>query len=159
DPYGRPRDRPSGKTFWFTVNPFDVILIMPTPDNTDGDLDVLPQERTVSNSSKSEVQHAKYIVNIAQGDSLHIGDKIGHEHAHPVPLSLEEQKEAVLQFLQAMEENFKYIKLFHTPQQTELKNQYIPIQVTLERRYKHEVEKTWSYKEIVEADNFSLCYT
>ena len=120
---------------------------MPTPDNTDGDLEVSPQERTLSNSPKSEVQCAKYIVNIAQGESLHIGDKIAHEHANPVPLSLEEQKEAVLQFLQAMEERFKYIRLFHTPQQIELKNHYIPIQVTLERRYQHEVETTWSYAE------------
>ncbi|MDF5733468.1 MAG: NACHT domain-containing protein [Rhizonema sp. PD38] len=111
-------------------------------------MEVSPQERTVSNSPNSEVQHGKYITNIGHVENLHhIGDKIDHKHANPVPLSSEEQKEAVLQFLQAMEENFKYIKLFHTPQQIVLKKQYIPIQVTLERRYKHEVETTWSYAE------------
>ncbi|MBO3462956.1 hypothetical protein G7B40_001740 [Aetokthonos hydrillicola Thurmond2011] len=49
---------------------------MPTPDDTDSDLEVSPQEGTVSSSPKSEVQRAKYIVNIAQGESLHIGDKV-----------------------------------------------------------------------------------
>ena len=46
-----------------------------------------------------------------------------------------------------IEESFKYIKLFHTKERIILKEQYIPIQVTLERKYKHEIETSWAYTE------------
>ena len=63
-------------------------------------------------------------------------------------LSEEEQKEAVCRFLEAIESNFKYDKLLHIPEQPIiLKDQYIPIQVTLERKYTHAVETTWGYAE------------
>ncbi|MEQ9552573.1 MAG: hypothetical protein RIM23_23530 [Coleofasciculus sp. G3-WIS-01] len=64
-------------------------------------------------------------------------------------LGLEPEKNAVCQFLDAIEndERFKSIGFFHTPQKVVLQEQYIPIQVTLERKYKHEVETTWGYAE------------
>ncbi|GBE90945.1 HEAT repeat domain-containing protein [Nostoc cycadae] len=105
-------------------------------------------------------QNGKFNSNIGQitGGDIHIGDRIYQgvdvetlkkvlQTPTPPPLSQEEQKNAVLEFLQAIENNFKYLKLFHTLQPIVLKRQYIPIQVTLERRYKHEVETTWSYAE------------
>ncbi|HLO89348.1 MAG TPA: NACHT domain-containing protein [Nostocaceae cyanobacterium] len=57
------------------------------------------------------------------------------------------QKEAVCNFLKQIINEFQYIKLFHTQQNIILKNQYIPIQVTLERKYTHTIETTWSYAE------------
>jgi hypothetical protein len=64
-------------------------------------------------------------------------------------LGLEPEKNAVCQFLEAIEndQRFKSIGFFHTPQNVVLQEQYIPIQVTLERKYKHEVETTWAYAE------------
>jgi energy-coupling factor transporter ATP-binding protein EcfA2 len=62
-------------------------------------------------------------------------------------LGLEPEKNAVCRFLDDIEDNFKYIKLFHTPNRITLSDQYIPIQVTLERKYKHEIESSWSYAE------------
>jgi hypothetical protein len=64
----------------------------------------------------------------------------------PIP-DEQAQKNAVCQFLLEIENRFKYIPLFHTRQPITLENQYIPIQVTLERKYKHEVETIWSYAE------------
>ncbi|MDZ8263042.1 HEAT repeat domain-containing protein, partial [Nostoc sp. ChiQUE01b] len=62
-------------------------------------------------------------------------------------LGLEPEKNAVCSFLADIEEYFKYIKLFHTKEKIILKEQYIPIQVTLERKYKHEIETSWAYTE------------
>jgi hypothetical protein len=62
-------------------------------------------------------------------------------------LELEPEKNAVCRFLEDIENNFKYIRLFHTQQPIVLKEQYIPIQVMIERKYKHEVEITWGYAE------------
>jgi HEAT repeat protein/phage terminase Nu1 subunit (DNA packaging protein) len=63
-------------------------------------------------------------------------------------LGLEPEKKAVCRFLEEIENNFKYDKLLHIPEQPIiLKDQYIPIQVTLERRYTHAVETTWGYAE------------
>jgi HEAT repeat protein len=62
-------------------------------------------------------------------------------------LSAEVQREAVGQFLQLIESCFNAISLFHTHKPIILSEQYIPIQVTLERRYKHTVETAWSYAE------------
>jgi HEAT repeat protein len=117
------------------------------------------------------VQIGKYTVNIGQGQDIRIGDQTIYQGADaetirevfrtvlqemqisdqppatPPPVSPEDQKEAVCQFLQDIEDNFKHIKLFHTQQPIVLKEQYISIQVTLERKYKHEVETTWAYAE------------
>ncbi|WP_242038139.1 HEAT repeat domain-containing protein [Tolypothrix sp. FACHB-123] len=54
-------------------------------------------------------------------------------------LGLEPDKNAVCSFLEDIEENFKYIKLFHTQEKILLKELYIPIKVTL--------ETNWAYKE------------
>jgi HEAT repeat protein/phage terminase Nu1 subunit (DNA packaging protein) len=63
-------------------------------------------------------------------------------------LSEQAQKNAVCHFLEEIENNFKYDKLLHIPEQSIiLKDQYIPIQVTLERKYTHAVETTWGYAE------------
>jgi HEAT repeat protein len=63
-------------------------------------------------------------------------------------LGLEPEKNAVCRFLKEIENNFKYDKLLHIPEQPIiLKDQYIPIQVTLERKYTHAVETTWGYAE------------
>jgi HEAT repeat protein len=63
-------------------------------------------------------------------------------------LSEQAQKNAVCRFLEEIENNFKYDKLLQIPEQPIiLKDQYIPIQVTLERRYTHAVETTWGYAE------------
>ncbi|MEH1861114.1 MAG: HEAT repeat domain-containing protein, partial [Nostoc sp.] len=62
-------------------------------------------------------------------------------------LELEPEKNAVCNFLADIEEYFKYIKLFHTKEKVILKEQYIPVQVTLERKYKHEIETSWAYTE------------
>ena len=51
-------------------------------------------------------------------------------------LDLEPEKNAVCQFLEDIENNFKYIQLFHSKQQIVLKEQYIPIQVNLETKRK-----------------------
>ncbi|MEB3281305.1 MAG: HEAT repeat domain-containing protein [Lyngbya sp.] len=59
----------------------------------------------------------------------------------------EEQKNAVLNFLEKIEEKCKDIKLFHLEQKIPLTQQYIPIQVTLERRYKKLTENIGSYAE------------
>jgi HEAT repeat protein len=63
-------------------------------------------------------------------------------------LSEQAQKNVVCRFLQEIENNFKYDKLLHIPEQPIiLKDQYIPIQVKLERKYTHAVETTWGYAE------------
>ncbi len=63
-------------------------------------------------------------------------------------LSEQAQKNAVCRFLKEIENNFKYDKLLHIPEQPIILNyQYIPIQVTLERKYTHAVETTWGYAE------------
>ncbi len=63
-------------------------------------------------------------------------------------LGLEPEKNAVCHFLEEIENNFKYDKLLHIPEQPIiLKDQYIPIQVTLERKYTHAVESSWGYAE------------
>jgi HEAT repeat protein len=59
----------------------------------------------------------------------------------------QEQKATVCSFLQQIENEFQHIHLFHTQQPIVLKDQYIPIQVTLERKYTHTIETTWSYAE------------
>jgi len=62
--------------------------------------------------------------------------------------SEEEQKEAVCRFLKHIEDKFQYFHLLHRREQPIiLKDQYIPIQVTLERKYTHAVETTWGYAE------------
>jgi PBS lyase HEAT-like repeat len=70
-----------------------------------------------------------------------------HDQNNAVP-SEQTQKNAVCCFLAEIENSFKYIRLLHIREQRiVLQDQYIPIQVTLERKYKHEVETIFSYAE------------
>jgi HEAT repeat protein len=54
---------------------------------------------------------------------------------------------AIARFLEAIATQFQELRVFHTQQPIVLKDQYIPIEVTLERRYRHQVETTWGYAE------------
>ena len=65
----------------------------------------------------------------------------------PLWLNPEEERQAVGELLHEIENCHNKISLFHTEKPIILKDQYIPIQVTLERRYQHTVETTWSYGE------------
>ena len=70
-----------------------------------------------------------------------------HDQNNAVP-SEQAQKNAVCGFLAEIEDRFKYIRLLHIREQRiVLQDQYIPIQVTLERKYKHDVETIFSYAE------------
>jgi HEAT repeat protein/pimeloyl-ACP methyl ester carboxylesterase len=80
-------------------------------------------------------------------DCLKPSGNVGDSKASVPSLSSEVQREAVGQFLQSIESRFNTISLFHTNEPIILSEQYIPIQVTLERRYKHTVETAWSYAE------------
>ena len=61
-------------------------------------------------------------------------------------LDCEAQKEAVCRFLEAIENKFNTIRLFHD-QEIILKDQYIPIEVTFERHYRYEGESNFGYAE------------
>ncbi|MGB3535382.1 MAG: HEAT repeat domain-containing protein [Microcoleaceae cyanobacterium] len=58
----------------------------------------------------------------------------------------------IYQFLTEVEANFQYIHLFHTQQPISLIDQYIPIKVNRERRYRTSTETTWSYTEFSEKE-------
>ncbi len=62
-------------------------------------------------------------------------------------LGLEPRQNAICRFLEAIATQFQSLGVFHTQQPIVLKDQYIPIEVTLERRYRHQVETTWGYAE------------
>ncbi|MDB9307413.1 HEAT repeat domain-containing protein, partial [Aphanizomenon sp. CS-733/32] len=62
-------------------------------------------------------------------------------------LGLEPKKNIIKSFLEEIESSFQNIKLFHSTEPITIKDQYIPIQVTLERKYNHTIETTWSYSE------------
>ena len=65
----------------------------------------------------------------------------------PLWLSPAVEQDAVRQLLGAIESGFNTIKLFHADEPIVLKDQYIPVQVTLERRYQHTVETIGGYAE------------
>jgi HEAT repeat protein len=62
-------------------------------------------------------------------------------------LAPKEERQAVRDLLAAIASSFNTIQLFHTDQPIVLQDQYIPVQVTLERRYKHSVETIGGYAE------------
>ena len=128
----------------------------------------MTDEVTPSNSKEADAllsdlmsKDGKFNTNIEQitGGEIHIGDRIHIEPSQMIqqqkfgqPVSLptlspEVLREVVCRFLEDIETTFKSIRLFHTPQPLTLQAQYIPIQVTLERRYHHQIETTWSYPE------------
>ena len=63
------------------------------------------------------------------------------------PGELNHQQLAVSQLLTDIEAHFKYKIILHSQKQIRRKDLYIPIQVTLERNYRHEVETFWGYAE------------
>ncbi|MBW4659746.1 MAG: HEAT repeat domain-containing protein [Drouetiella hepatica Uher 2000/2452] len=65
----------------------------------------------------------------------------------PLWLSPAVEQDAVRQLLGAIESGFNTIRLFHADEPIVLKDQYIPVQVTLERRYQHTVETIGGYAE------------
>ncbi|MEA5467813.1 HEAT repeat domain-containing protein [Spirulina sp. 06S082] len=68
-------------------------------------------------------------------------------------LNLEPKQQVIRQFLEEIEEKVKYLRLFHVPQERILlQEQYIEIQVTLERKFRHEFETMRGYAES-EIDN------
>lgn len=60
---------------------------------------------------------------------------------------LDPQLSLICQFLDDIEEHFKYKTLLHSRQEISRKTLYIPIQVTRKRNYRHEVETFWGYGE------------
>ena len=83
-------------------------------------------------------------IHLEELESLGIKSQIG---AGADFVSAEEIRNAVYQFLEEIKNQFKYVPIFHPPHKIVLQDQYIPIEVTLERRYRHEVETTWGYAE------------
>jgi len=65
----------------------------------------------------------------------------------PLWLSPEVEQQAVRDLLAVIEADFNTIRLFHADEPIVLKDQYIPVQVTLERRYQHTVETVGGYAE------------
>jgi hypothetical protein len=89
------------------------------------------------------------VVGVIQGSKSAVSYAIRWDNIQDIldQLGLEPEKNAVCAFLQDVEDLFQYMPLFHVQQQVVIEDQYIPIQVTLERRYKHEVETSWGYAE------------
>ena len=96
-------------------------------------------------SSSNEInQKGSFGVGVNQGN-------INNYYSSPTEKSESPQNispQAVAEFLQAIETRFQYLKFFHVPQERVLlQDQYIPIEVTLERRYKHDIETIRGYAE------------
>ncbi len=66
----------------------------------------------------------------------------------PIWLSEEEKRKAIEDLLRKIESFDNKIKLFHSSEAITLKDQYILIQVTLERHYKDKLETIGSYAEV-----------
>lgn len=134
--------------------------------------DITNWNKTPENENQKLLDELKKIYDVLEKDGCNLGDrKAGRkpkgktpweqafkwlwEIKYPewlkqqsIPISDEQdQKNAVCQFLEEVEKRFNHISLFPRQQPIFLKDQYIPIQVTLERKYNHEVETTWSYPE------------
>ncbi|MFA5354263.1 MAG: HEAT repeat domain-containing protein, partial [Thermodesulfovibrionales bacterium] len=62
-------------------------------------------------------------------------------------LDIEPQTKAIRSFLAEVEKRSKETKLFHSREAVSLQELYIPVDVTLERKYHHKVESTWTYAE------------
>lgn len=108
-----------------------------------------PSEQSNRDSQNVDASGSNNIQYFTQSGNIII---YGKNAESEIQLTTEELKDAVVEFLKDVEKKFKYIKLFHAPQETvELTNQYIPIQVTSDRRYERKLdEKLESYKEAEE---------
>ncbi|MCA6544390.1 MAG: NACHT domain-containing protein, partial [Pseudanabaena sp. M074S1SP2A07QC] len=130
------------------------------------DLEALNE--TLLSGEKLTFQVGKNVVNIGKGEGIQIGDKHIYQGSDLKTIQesfrLELQKafslepelspievsEAICDFLKDVEKKFKDLKLFHVAQTVELEDQYVPIQVTLERRYQKHSEDFRSYVEAEE---------
>lgn len=92
------------------------------------------------NGNSVEIQNREHSIPVLKKNSNPTSIK-------PIWLSPERERKAVRELLQAIENSFNKIRLFHTTEPIILQDQYIPVQVTLERRYQHTVETTWGYAE------------
>ncbi|MGK7885352.1 MAG: NACHT domain-containing NTPase [Crocosphaera sp.] len=81
--------------------------------------------------------------NTIKGNTINI-----YQTSEPKPkpsLTEKELKDLYCNFLQQIQEKYQYLKLFHTQKPVKLLDQYIPIQVTLERQFTHEIETVRNY--------------
>lgn len=103
--------------------------------------------RMVGDEVQFAPQDGSVTINIGTiaGGNVQIGDRSYQIAAvEQVLLSPEKQREAVLALLEAIEAQFNTVSLFHTGRAIVLKDQYIPIQVTLERPSYKVVENFFS---------------
>ncbi|MGK7880021.1 MAG: HEAT repeat domain-containing protein, partial [Crocosphaera sp.] len=83
--------------------------------------------------------------NTFENTTVNIYQKSENKAQHKPNLTEQELKDLYCQFLQQIQEKYQYLKLFHTHKPVKLLDQYIPIQVTLERRFTHEIETIRNY--------------
>ena len=92
------------------------------------------------NDNPTAIQNREYLIPVLKQNPQPTPIK-------PIWLNPKQERKAVRELLQAIEDSFNKIRLFHTTEPIVLQDQYIPVQVTLERRYQHTVETTWGYAE------------
>ncbi|NJN85936.1 MAG: NACHT domain-containing protein [Leptolyngbyaceae cyanobacterium SL_7_1] len=95
---------------------------------------------TVAGEGESNGQHREHLIPV-----LRIKEPLTPMQS--LWLSPDVEREAIGQLLGAIEQGFNTIRLFHSDQPIVLTKQYIPVQVTLERRYQHTVETIGGYAE------------
>ena len=102
----------------------------------------LPRKLEVigEDGSPLEAQHQEHLIPVLKINSNPTPMK-------PLWLSPEAEQQAVRELLGAIEADFNTIRLFHADEPIVLKDQYIPVQVTLERRYQRTVETVGGYAE------------
>ena len=111
----------------------------------------------ITQSKNSDSQDRKFIVVDDHDNPINNQNQehlIPVLYANPNPtlikslwLSPDQTKKAVEQLLTVIEDSFNKIRLFHTSEPIVLENQYIPVQVTLERRYQDKSERLGGYAE------------
>lgn len=134
------------------------------------DSEVTVISQAIESNENQSFQFGEYVVNIGKGDGIKIGNQYiyqGNNGSEPILESLgkalhdffanqdpsnippTDLKNAVNKFLSDIENKFQYIKLFHDRErEVPLTDQYIPIQVTLERIYKEKLNENFgSYGE------------
>ncbi|BAZ47716.1 peptidase C14 caspase catalytic subunit p20 [Nostoc sp. NIES-4103] len=119
---------------------------------TDEEIEIL--RKADGDSDQIILQIAQNITNVNHAQNSQFGDRIYLEsealqslNQHQTP-SQEVQRQHVRQFLEEIENSLKFITLSHKQQPISIKDQYIPVQVTLERHYQNEVESTYIYTEL-----------
>ena len=107
----------------------------------------LEEER---DKAKSSLKKDKYIEIIDQ--IIKWRDGLFPSWTQHEKLSEEEikERENVIQLLEKIIENHKYLRSIHSNYKTIAEKQYIPIQVTPERMYHHDIKTSYSYAETIE---------